>query len=64
MKIYTLRITYDDKTGDVKSLDEKITEEESSLTINASPHVMEAFERANLIGEVLVEFSGEQVGEA
>ena len=64
MKIYTLTITYNDVTGDIESLVEKTTEKESPLTINASPDVMEAFAQADLIGSVLAEFNGEQVGEA
>ena len=64
MKIYTLTITYNESTGEIESLVEKSTEKELPLTINASPDVMEAFAQANLIGEVLAEFNGEQVGEA
>ena len=64
MKIYTLTISYNDVTGELETLEEKVVEKEAPLTINASPDVMEAFAQADLIGKVLAEFNGEQVGEA
>ena len=64
MKIYTLRIVYNDKTGELKSLDEIIEEDEAPISITASPHVMEAIAKADLIEQLLVSHPGESVGEA
>ena len=64
MKIYTLRIVYNDKTGELKSLDEIIEEDEEPISITASPHVMEAIAKADLIEQLLVSHPGESVGEA
>tara|TARA_R110002020_G_scaffold337249_1_gene552763 strand:- start:417 stop:611 length:195 start_codon:yes stop_codon:yes gene_type:complete len=64
MKIYTLTIHYNEDTDQLDKLEETIIEKEYPISINASPKVMEAFEEADLIGEVLVPYSGEKIGEA
>jgi len=63
MKVYTLRIVYNDKTGELESLEEKILDKAEPVAIEASKKVMEAFAEANLIGEVLMNYPGECIGE-
>ena len=63
MKVYTLRIVYNETTGELDSLEEKILDKEEPVAIEASPEVMEAFAEANLIGEVLMKYPGECIGE-
>tara|TARA_R110002020_G_scaffold81698_2_gene202707 strand:- start:372 stop:566 length:195 start_codon:yes stop_codon:yes gene_type:complete len=63
MKVYTLRIVYNETTGELESLEEKILDKEEPVAIEASPKVMEAFAEANLIGEVLMLYPGVTIGE-
>ncbi len=64
MKTYTLTIIYNEKTGDLESLEERITEKESPLAIDATEETMEKIFQADLIEDLLVPHPGERVGEA
>tara|TARA_R100001463_G_scaffold111083_1_gene165946 strand:- start:184 stop:381 length:198 start_codon:yes stop_codon:yes gene_type:complete len=65
MKKYTLTIIYDDRTGELESLTEKIDEEQNNpLSITASAYVMEQIDNAHLIEELCVPFPGECIGES
>ena len=41
MKTYTLTIIYNELTGELESLEERVTEKETPLAIDASPDTME-----------------------
>ena len=64
MKIYTLTITYNDKTEELETLEEKVIENEEPIAIDASPEVMEKLFQADLIKDLLLPCPGERVGEA
>ncbi len=64
MKTYTLTIIYNEKTGELESLEERVTESNTPLAIEASPETMEKIFQADLIEDLLVPHPGERVGEA
>jgi len=64
MKTYTLTIIYNEETGELKSLEEKIEEHTGLIAINASEEVMDKISAAGLIESLLVSHPGECVGEA
>tara|TARA_Y100000004_G_scaffold99908_1_gene112006 strand:+ start:29951 stop:30148 length:198 start_codon:yes stop_codon:yes gene_type:complete len=65
MKKYTLEIIYNEITGELESLHETVTSKgEKNIPILATPHVMEAIDKANLIEDLLVPYPGAVVGES
>ena len=64
MKTCTLTIIVNETTGELESLEEKIDIDEAPIAINASEEVMESIQEAGLVGELLMCYPGECVGEA
>lgn len=64
MKTYTLTIIYNETTGELESLEEKIDEEQPVIAINASEEVMGKISDAGLVESLLMSHPGECVGEA
>jgi|ETNmetMinimDraft_2_1059921.scaffolds.fasta_scaffold637445_1 hypothetical protein len=63
MKTYTLTIVYNENTGELESLEEKIDEHLDPVPICASEEVMEKISDAGLIEPLLWSCPGECVGE-
>tara|TARA_R100000734_G_scaffold3659_1_gene3256 strand:+ start:253 stop:486 length:234 start_codon:yes stop_codon:yes gene_type:complete len=64
MKKYTLEIIYDEKSGDLISLKEIISNKEDKIAITASAEAMDSIVTADLVEELLVPCPGEIVGES
>jgi|TARA_R110000824_G_scaffold248026_4_gene437138 hypothetical protein len=64
MKTYTLTIIYNEKTGELTSLEEHLDEEQPLIAINASEEVMGKISDAGLVEPLLMSYPGECVGEA
>ena len=64
MKTYTLTIIYNEVTGELQSLEEKVDTEEIPVAINASAEVMGKITEAGLVEPLLMPHPGECVGEA
>ena len=64
MKTYTLRIIYNERTGELQSLEETISQDETPIAIECAPYIMEKLDQAGLIDVLLVDHPGERVGEA
>jgi|TARA_R110000751_G_scaffold291016_1_gene397819 hypothetical protein len=64
MKTYTLTIIYNETTGELESLEERIDEDTEPVAINASEEVMNKISAAGLVESLLMSYPGECVGEA
>jgi hypothetical protein len=64
MKTYTLTIIYNEKTGELASLEEHLDEEQPLIAINAGEEVMGKISDAGLVEPLLMSYPGECVGEA
>ena len=64
MKTYTLTIIYNEETGELESLEEKIDQHTDPIAINASEEVMNKISDAGLVEPLLMSYPGECVGEA
>ena len=64
MKKYTLEIIYNDKTGDLVSLKEMISEDDDKIAVTASHKAMDSIVTADLVEELLIPCPGEIVGES
>ena len=64
MKTYTLTIIYNDVTGELQSLEEKVEDNQEPIAINASAEVMGKITEAGLVEPLLMPHPGECVGEA
>ena len=63
MKKYTLEIVYNDKTGEMISLREKVATKNERIAITASPNAIKQITEANLVEDIILPCPGEVVGE-